>query len=233
VTASEPIVSVVIPARNATRYLREALSSVLEPEAGLALEAIVVDDGSTDATAALAAELGARVVSQEALGIGSARNLGVAAARGAFIGFLDADDLWAPGSLAARLEALRGEPAADLVWGRVRHFLSPDVAADVAARLFCPPGSMIAHLAGGMLARRSLFDRVGPFSASVRAGEFVDWLLRARECGVRELAIEDVVLLRRVHGENHTVRNRTALNDLTHILKDSLDRRRALGSGSR
>ena len=230
-TPPEPIVSVVIPARNATRYLREAVSSVLELDAGAALEVIVVDDGSTDGTAALAAELGARVVHQEPSGIGAARTRGVKASRGAIIGFLDADDRWAPGGLTARLDRLRSEPTADLVWGRVRHFISPDVPAPVAARLFCPSGTQVAHLPGGMLARRSVFDRVGPFSTNVRVGEFVDWILRARECGVREVTVDDVVLLRRVHGESHTARNPGALTDLAQILKASLDRRRTIGSG--
>jgi glycosyltransferase involved in cell wall biosynthesis len=227
---SEPSVSVIIPARNATRYLREAVSSILEPDTAVALEVIVVDDGSSDGTAALAAELGARVVAQEASGIGAARSRGVSAARGAIIGFLDADDRWAPGGLAARLERLRAEESAEIVWGRVRHFISPDVPADVAARLFCPTGSEVAHLAGGMLARRTLFDRVGPFNTDVRVGEFVDWMLRAREIGVREVSVDDLVLWRRVHGESHTARNPQALSDLAHVLKASLDRRRAPGS---
>jgi glycosyltransferase involved in cell wall biosynthesis len=225
----EPIVSVIVPARNATRYIGEAIRSVLEQE-GPMLEVLVVDDGSTDHTAELAEELGARVLRQAPAGIGAARNAGVSATCGAVIGFLDADDRWAPGGLVARLERLRAHDRPDLVWGRVRHFISPDVPEALAARLFCPSGVDVAHLAGGMLASRTAFELVGPFVSDVRVGEFIDWMLRARERGLREATVDDVVLWRRVHGESHTARNRGALGDVAHVLKASLDRRRAQGN---
>ena len=226
--ASEPTVSVVVPARNAERYLGEALESILAQDPG-PLEVVVVDDGSADATAALAQELGppVRVLRQPALGIGAARNRGVNAAEGDIVGFLDADDRWAAGALAARLDRLAGVDRPDLVWGRVRHFISPDLDAQAAARLFCPPGAQVGHLAGGLLVRRAALARVGPFASDGRMGEFIDWVLRAREAGLKEAAVADVVLWRRVHGGSHTARNRDALSDVAHALKASLDRRRA------
>ena len=226
----EPTVSVVVPARNAERYLGEALESILAQDPP-PLEVVVVDDGSADATAALAQNHGApvRVLRQPALGIGAARNRGVSAADGDIVGFLDADDRWATGALAARLDRLAGVDRPDIVWGCVRHFISPELNAQAAARLFCPPGVQVAHLAGGLLVRRAALARVGPFASDGRIGEFIDWVLRAREAGLGEATVDDVVLWRRVHGDSHTARNRDALSDVAHALKASLDRRRAQG----
>ena len=105
-------ISIVIPAYNAGAYLAETLNSVrsqsLKP-----LEIIVVDDGSTDGTADLARSLGALVISQANSGVAVARNTGVQAARGEYIAYLDADDLWTADKLAVQFAALLacGRPA--------------------------------------------------------------------------------------------------------------------------
>jgi len=96
-------ISVVIPAYNAAPHLGATLASVaaqLEAPA----EVIVVDDGSTDATAAIAAAAGARVIRQRNAGVSAARNTGVRAASSEWIAFLDADDRWLP-AFTARVSA--------------------------------------------------------------------------------------------------------------------------------
>jgi glycosyltransferase involved in cell wall biosynthesis len=105
-----PRVSVVIPARNAGRFLRPAVLSALGD--GLdGIEAVVVDDGSTDGSLAGIADLPVRVVSGPPRGEAAARNAGVRAATGRFITFLDADDVLVPGSLAPRIALLERAPA--------------------------------------------------------------------------------------------------------------------------
>jgi glycosyltransferase involved in cell wall biosynthesis len=101
-------VSVVIPAYNRERMLRRALASVLAQRPAPA-EVIVVDDASSDGTAAVAEAMGARVVRHESnRGEGAARNSGIAAASQPWVALLDSDDEWLPGHLAA-LWAARGE----------------------------------------------------------------------------------------------------------------------------
>ena len=117
--SSNPLVSVVIPAYNAQRWIEETLKSVLN-QTYRNLEIIVVDDGSSDATVDVVramVEVDARIalVSQENGGVGSARNHGIRLASGAYVAPLDADDLWHPDKIEKQLQrftecANQGEP---------------------------------------------------------------------------------------------------------------------------
>ena len=106
-----PVVSCIIPVLDGERYLGAALESVLTQTYG-AVEVIVADDGSTDGTRAVASAFGSRVryLHQANAGHAAARNLGLAAAGGAFVAFLDADDLWHADKLARQIEHHCGKP---------------------------------------------------------------------------------------------------------------------------
>ena len=108
-------ISVVIPAYNSAAQLARALDSVLA-QTRPAEEILVVDDGSTDATAAMVRGYGDRVrlIEQANAGAAAARNTGIRAARGTWIAFLDADDEWLPDRLALQTDILKRHPK--LVW---------------------------------------------------------------------------------------------------------------------
>ena len=108
---SAPRVAVVVPVFDGERHLAATLASVAAQTLP-AHEVIVVDDGSRDASAEVAARAGARVVRQANAGPGAARNRGVAATDCELVAFLDADDLFAPDKLARQVEALRAAPDA-------------------------------------------------------------------------------------------------------------------------
>jgi glycosyltransferase involved in cell wall biosynthesis len=109
-------VSAIVPAFNYGRYLSAAIDSALAQTYPL-LELVVVDDGSTDETAAVLASYGerVRVLRQDNRGPAAARNAGIAAARGELLAFLDADDGWHPRKLELQVERLAAEPAPGLV----------------------------------------------------------------------------------------------------------------------
>src|SRR5690349_2600271 len=92
---SAPLVSVVIPVFDGEAYLAAAIESALA-KTYARVEVIVVDDGSTDGSASVAARYDVRLVRQSNRGVSAACNAGVEAARGELIAFLDADDLWPP-----------------------------------------------------------------------------------------------------------------------------------------
>ena len=109
-TAPRPTVSVVVPCYNGARFLRETLASALaQPHA--VLEIIVVDDGSTDDSAAIAESFGppVRVIRQANQGESVARNRGIDEAKGDWIAFLDADDVWVPEKTERQLAAVAGD----------------------------------------------------------------------------------------------------------------------------
>jgi len=113
--SSRPAVSVVIPAYNAARWIPETLDSVLA-QTFRDFEVIVVDDGSTDQTPEVLAGYGDRIHCLPKVngGASSARNMGIRAARGSYIAFVDADDLWLPEKLQLQMELLARHP--DLAW---------------------------------------------------------------------------------------------------------------------
>jgi hypothetical protein len=108
------LISVIIPARNAARFIASALSSVSE-QTYRDLEIIVIDDGSSDATpdivvAASNCDTRVRLMRLPHRGVSAARNSGIAAARGDLIATLDADDLWHPRKLEKQAAMLRAAP---------------------------------------------------------------------------------------------------------------------------
>jgi glycosyltransferase involved in cell wall biosynthesis len=217
---SEELVSVVIPAWNAAAFLGEAVSSVLEQD-GANVEAIVVDDGSSDETAAVAARFGAavRVLQQPHAGIGASRNRGVDAARGGLIAFLDADDVWPPGKLRLQRAALEANPALDMVFGHAVEFRDAGEEAP----------QVPAMLPGTSLIRIACFHRVGQFREDLRVGEFIDWMVRARDVGLRLAVLNAVCLRRRLHERNtgRTTENRA---DYAKVVRAALQRKRGVSS---
>ena len=193
--------SVIIPAYQAARYLAAALHSVLTqtlpPD-----EIIVVDDGSTDGTAAIARAVPqVRLVQQSNGGAASARNHGVRVASGKWLAFLDADDLWLPDKLAAQRALFQAQPELHLVFGRVAQFHSPDITHP---RALVPSEKQILtgiH-AGTLLMRRADFVRAGYFEEHWRSGEFIEWYARAQDAGLKSAVLPQVVMQRRLHDDN-------------------------------
>ena len=85
-----------------------------------------------------------------------------------------------------------------------------------------------ARLAGAMVLRRSVFERVGEFNAQLVLGDTIDYVARMDEAGIQVAAIDDVVLRRRIHGRNTVLTQRQHQSDYLKILKAALDRRRSV-----
>jgi glycosyltransferase involved in cell wall biosynthesis len=224
---AEPAVTAAIPVRDGEAYLAEAIESVLA-QSRPPSQVIVVDNGSTDRSAEIARGYGAAVelVEERRLGIGPARNAALRAARGDFVAFLDADDVWEPEKTALQLAAIEADPGLQLVFGHVRQFLSPDLAPGEGTAIRIPVEPQPGLYIGAMLAARAAIDAIGPWPEDVKVSDGLTFMLRVRELGLAHTMLPETVTLRRVHGGNHSIRNSGERGEFARLLKQSLDRRR-------
>ncbi|MGE3843729.1 MAG: glycosyltransferase family A protein [Vicinamibacterales bacterium] len=226
---SAPLVSCIIPAFNAEQFVSEAIDSIAR-QTYASIEIIVIDDGSTDGTQKVVEQHPAtvRYVRKENGGGASARNLGVNAAGGEFLAFLDADDLWRPDKIARQFERFRDRPLLGVSVTCMSTFRgSPMEAGTDAASEVIPAYSMST-----MMARRIAFERVGLFDEALRHADDTEWFLRVRGAGMEMELLNDVLAYRRLHAENLSLTGRSAsIDEYLHLLKKNLDRRRAGPSG--
>lgn len=193
--------SVIIPAHQAQAYLAEAVASVRAQNWAGELEIIVIDDGSTDATADVARTLDVTLLQKEKGGAASARNMGLRAAKGQLILLLDADDLLTPGALEALYGPL-AEGKAAAVFAMAEDFISPELTDAQKAQLKPRTDSYGGVLPGCSLICRSVFDTIGLFDDTMSSGETVAWQMELRKAGLATAQIDFVTLRRRLHLTN-------------------------------
>jgi glycosyltransferase involved in cell wall biosynthesis len=225
------LISCIVPAFNGEKYLEEALESILR-QTYRPMEAIVVDDGSSDGTAAVAARYAnqIRYIRQNNSGAPTARNLGLNLAQDEFVAFLDADDLWHPEKLERQMARFRDRPQLDICVAHVQNFWIPELKEEAERfrnhRLAKPvPG----YATGTLLARKAIFDTVGHFNTDLKHGDAQEWFIRAAEQGAVMELLPDVLLYRRLHLSNFSRAVSDVYQDHLRIIKAFLDRRRRMG----
>jgi len=183
-----PLVSAIVILYNQDRFARAAIESVLVQDYR-PMEVIVVDDGSTDDTAAICAGFGDRItyLRQPNAGAGAARNTGMRHARGALLAFLDGDDIWEPGKIGAQVSATRARPDAGVIvvdgvkfedetvlaptlyFGPVQqHFAAhggTEMITDCYERLLW---GVLIYSPSQVMIPREVFSRVGPWNTRIR-----------------------------------------------------------------
>ena len=198
---SNPLVSVVIPAFNAADYLEEGLTSIFQ-QTYRPLEVIVVDDGSTDETRAVAAAHPAvRYFYQLNSGPAAARNSGIKQCRADYVAFHDADDICLPHRLETQMDLFLREQRLEVVFARIRSFLEPGkmVAPELARpELLVPRMGFVSS----MIVKRAVFERIGLFNEAYRIGEDLEWLIRAQKAMLCSAVVTDVLIERRLHDKN-------------------------------
>lgn len=181
----KPLVTVIIPTYNRVRFLKEAIDSVLSQDFKN-FELIVVDDGSTDNTFELLSEYrdSIKFLKQNNKGVSAARNRGIAEAKGELIAFLDSDDLWLPGKLAAQLEFFQSYPDAlicqtEEIWIRSGKRVNPKKRhKKFSGMIFEQSLPLCIVSPSAVMARTSLFEKVGLFDENLPACEDYDLWLR-------------------------------------------------------
>jgi glycosyltransferase involved in cell wall biosynthesis len=230
-------VSVVIPAYNGDRYLGAAIDSVLG-QTYQDYEIIVVDDGSTDNTAQVVKQYSknygktVRYLSQTNQGVAASRNLGLAAAMGDYIAFLDQDDLFLSDKLSSQVALLDRNNQLGMVnsgWQIYRQGF-PEVNRQAEIEAAVKPWQQIPQLTatnliiwkpvflGAMLFRRNWLERAGGFNTTLEQTPDVDLVMRLAKIGCPAAWVEQVTVKYRQHETNAShdaLRQAQELNQIT------------------
>ena len=215
----DPLVSVIIGVRDGEKYLDEALNSIAD-QCLSDLEVIVVDDGSKDASVAIAARhpVSPRILSQAPLGVGAALNTGIRAARGRYLAFIDCDDFWPKGRLDLMIGVIERDASLDGVLGQ---------AVNTDEHLIAIGLPQPARVIGAWIIKRTSGLKIGEFRTDVAHAAIMDWSSRANHEGLKFKSLNEVVLLRRIHGANLGIRDRSrARVDLLRVIRDHHKRTR-------
>ena len=202
--------SAVVPVRNGSAYVAEAIHSILS-QTRPPIECLVIDDGSTDDTAEVVRRFGHEVayVRQDHMGVSSARNRGVALARGTLVAFLDHDDMWLPTKLERQVEALADRSAAialcamDVVdeRGTVLRTVRLRPRQDLITGMLTFDGTETVSCSSTGVMRREELLKIGGFDPALSVS--ADWDLLFRMALTGNVAYVDESLVRyRVHGAN-------------------------------
>jgi glycosyltransferase involved in cell wall biosynthesis len=227
-SAVDAAITAIIPVFNGERYIEAAIESVLRQTCGR-FEIIVVDDGSSDQTAAAVARYGDLVhyEYQPNSGPSSARNRGIEMATGDFVAFLDADDLWHREKTAIQLARFSDKPELVGCASHARNFLSEDAAVAATSG---ESQSNLVILGSTLMARSSIFDAVGMLNVQYRHRDLQDIIVRADDRGLQVEILPDVLAQRRIHSTNMS-HNRSGEDqlELVSITRARHARRRAGG----
>lgn len=223
--SGRPLVSVVMAAYNAAEHIGPALESVLAQD-WQPLEIVVVDDGSTDETAAVVRSFPEVVyLRQENQGPAAARNAAVAASHGAFVANLDSDDLLPPTRVSLQAAYLLEHPEAGAVFGRQEWLNAPAWMARDSVY-----GDIDGIPLSSVMFRREVFLELGGYDSAFEPSEDMDLVVRMRERGIAYAVLPEIVLYRRYHESSLTGGN-APREPLLRSLQAKLERARQAQGG--
>jgi len=225
-------VSVIIPVFNRERYIGSALRSLLRQRDAADLDIIVIDDGSTDGTAAVVRPIikdapCVRYVAQANLGVTKARNAGLRLVNpdAEFVTFLDSDDISPEGRFEKDLALFKADPSLDLTYGLMTLVDKIDEAA-----LAMPPGYEGTTVRGISLTtaifRRWAIEPLNGFNEEFAQAEDLDFLLRFFERRPRYVLSDTVAILYRQHAGNMTNGRKEMRREFLKAMLRSAQRRR-------
>lgn len=206
-----PLVSVVIVTYNKADVLADSIRSALQ-QTYRPIELLVVDDGSTDATAQVVRAFGdqVRYLPKENGGTGSARNLGIAEARGEFVAFLDGDDLWLPRKLEIQMSAFEREP--EILAVQCSAYCVDNRMRVLEARACAPRRDTLLDFllfrnlpafASCVVVKRGVFDRLGGFGTDLVILSDWDMVCRIARMGTLR-SVPDFLALYRHYPSNQS-----------------------------
>lgn len=219
----EPLVSIIMPAYNAERYISEAVKSVLS-QTYENWELLITDDGSTDGTAKAVQEFKdkrIRYFYQENKGQSAARNTSLGHAQGEYIAFLDADDIFLPQKLERQVAFLESQPECDFSYSKIEYFWDGEPEKRYVLNIDHPSGFLKDDLIrrGGhtmvptsVMFRRKWYDQYGGFGSEFRRSDEYFFYLKMALHGARFCYLDETLALNRLNRGSLT-RNETYLKE--------------------
>lgn len=222
----KPLVSVILPVRNGADLIHEALMSVEAALQEVEHEIIIIDDGSSDNLKSVLATWQNRIiyVSQNPSGVSVARNKGLQQARGQYVAFIDADDIWSLNHFTFLLETLKKNKS-HIILGYTQRFEvnTNNKKREVKKNLGSP--FLFPSLGAGLF-KKSVFDKVGVLEPMYELHEDIDWYLRVIEEEIKLVVVPEVVLYYRIHAKNSTKSWQPTDKRILQVLAKSLKRRK-------
>lgn len=224
-----------MPAYNREAFVEAAIRSLLRQRSDADIDVVVVDDGSTDATADIVAQIAAqdpaiRLIRQQRSGVARARNTGLDNVHDSaeLITFLDSDDACAPGRFATEVSLFRKAPQLALTYGLMM------LTQEIDDALLAPPPHAATCTIRGIglttaMFRRAAVERIGRFNEELRQSEDFDYLLRFFELGLEYRLLDDVSIFYRRHAGNMTKDREESQKFFLRSLILSARRRREVG----
>ncbi len=229
-TNHAPLVSTILPVYNGAAFLDETIRSILD-QTYTAQEIIVVDDGSTDASAVVAAGYaGIHVIKQPNAGVAAARNAGAAAASGDYLCFIDQDDIWLPDKVERQVQGLTEFPEPGYCITDYTFYLSPGVPLPE----WCPADwldrPLVGYTPSALMIERALFRNMGYFDTTLPVGSDTDYFFKLKDAEIRCVHLETVLVRKRVHNANQSEHKALLKRDIMEAVRRSIHRQRTFSN---
>ena len=216
------MISVIIAAKNASKYIKEAIESVQKQNIQ-DIEIIVVCDACTDTTKQIAEQLGCRVTEVNFSHIGKTRNAGLKEAKGDYILYVDSDDVMEENGILNLYNEFLQDNSLEAVFSMSHEFVSPELSDEDKRKLKARLDNYFGALAGCSLIKKEVFDKVGTFDEVLKAGDIVEFQIRLQQKHVKVKKIPVLTSKRRLHNNNFGRSNKQQeYKDYIAILRNKL-----------
>ena len=219
------MISVIIAAKNASKYIKEAIESVKKQNIQ-DMELIVVCDSCTDNTKQIAEDLGCKTIEVNFSHIGKTRNAGLKEAKGEYILYVDSDDVMEENGISNLYNEFLKDSGVEAVFSMSREFVSPELSEEDKRKLKARNDNYFGALAGCSIIKKEVFDKVGTFDEVLKAGDIVEFQIRLQQKNINVKKIPVVTSNRRLHNNNFGRSNKQQeYKDYITILRNKLNKK--------
>ena len=216
------MISAIIAAKNASKYIKEAIESIQKQDIK-DIEIIVVCDSCSDNTKQIAEQLGCKTTEVNFSHIGKTRNAGLKEAKGDYILYVDSDDVMEENSISNLYNEFLKDNTLEAVFSMSHEFVSPELSDEDKGKLKARPDDYFGALAGCSMIKKEVFDKVGTFDEVLKAGDIVEYQIRLQQKKIKVKKINVVTSKRRLHNNNFGRTNKQQeYKDYITILRNKL-----------